>query len=121
MIAIGCLLAGMLGGCLAGVGLASTPAPDGRVAAASSSPPAETKTTAKKSRRTKTATPKPTRTTRRPAARPTTKKPAAVPDTDPRYGTCAAAKRAGLGPYRRGVDREYGWYEDRDGDGTVCE
>lgn len=41
--------------------------------------------------------------------------------TDPRYKTCAAANDAGLGPYRRGVDPEYEWYQDRDGDGVVCE
>ncbi|WP_233563061.1 excalibur calcium-binding domain-containing protein [Micromonospora musae] len=42
-------------------------------------------------------------------------------DTDPRFSTCAKAKAAGYGPYRRGVDPEYHWYQDRDGDGTVCE
>ncbi|WP_425427543.1 excalibur calcium-binding domain-containing protein [Actinomadura meyerae] len=35
--------------------------------------------------------------------------------------TCAAARRAGHGPYRRGVDAEYRWYQDRDNDGVVCE
>jgi len=40
---------------------------------------------------------------------------------DPRYGTCAAAKAAGFGPYRSGVDPEYAWYRDGDKDGTVCE
>lgn len=42
-------------------------------------------------------------------------------DTDPRFDTCTEAEAAGYGPYRRGVDEEYGWYEDRDGDGLVCE
>ncbi|MFI6180566.1 excalibur calcium-binding domain-containing protein [Nonomuraea sp. NPDC051191] len=41
--------------------------------------------------------------------------------TDPRYGTCAEANAHGLGPYKRGADEEYGWYQDRDGDGVVCE
>lgn len=41
--------------------------------------------------------------------------------TDPRFSTCTEAKRNGYGPYRRGVDPEYGWYQDRDGDGIVCE
>lgn len=41
--------------------------------------------------------------------------------TDPRFETCTAAIAAGYGPYKRGVDREYEWYEDRDGDGLVCE
>ncbi|GGL05854.1 thermonuclease family protein [Planomonospora parontospora] len=41
--------------------------------------------------------------------------------TDPRFPTCGAANAAGYGPYRRGTDPEYGWYQDRDGDGLVCE
>ncbi|MBX6768437.1 MAG: excalibur calcium-binding domain-containing protein, partial [Actinomadura rubrobrunea] len=72
------------------------------------------------------------RETHRPAAKPTrthkaTPRPkpkktrAAAPSTDPRFPTCAAAKRAGYGPYHRGINREYAWYIDRDGDGTVCE
>jgi hypothetical protein len=36
-------------------------------------------------------------------------------------GTCKQAKAAGYGPYTRGIDQEYGWYRDGDGDGTVCE
>ncbi|MEN9752238.1 MAG: hypothetical protein RLZZ600_1285 [Actinomycetota bacterium] len=40
---------------------------------------------------------------------------------DPRYSTCTAAKAAGYGPYRRGVDPEYAWYTDRDNDGIACE
>lgn len=41
--------------------------------------------------------------------------------TDPRYGTCKEAKSHGLGGYVRGVDPEYDWYRDSDGDGVVCE
>lgn len=41
--------------------------------------------------------------------------------TDPRFGTCTEAKSYGYGPYYRGVDEEYYWYIDRDGDGIVCE
>jgi hypothetical protein len=41
--------------------------------------------------------------------------------TDPRFRTCGAANDAGYGDYRRGVDPEYHWYQDRDGDGVVCE
>ncbi|WP_433248329.1 thermonuclease family protein [Streptosporangium sp. CA-135522] len=40
---------------------------------------------------------------------------------DPRFRTCGEANAAGYGPYRRGVDPEYAWYQDRDGDGLVCE
>lgn len=42
-------------------------------------------------------------------------------ETDPNYGTCTKANAAGKGPYRRGQDPEYDWYQDRDGDGVVCE
>jgi len=45
----------------------------------------------------------------------------AAPKTDPRFGTCAAAKAHGYGPYSEGVDPEYHWYIDRVHDGTVCE
>jgi micrococcal nuclease len=41
--------------------------------------------------------------------------------TDHRYTYCYEAKAAGLGPYHRGVDPEYAWYRDNDGDGVVCE
>ena len=40
---------------------------------------------------------------------------------DPRFDTCGEANEAGYGPYRRGLDPEYEWYVDRDGDGLVCE
>ena len=47
--------------------------------------------------------------------------PVASTRTDPRFGTCREANAAGYGPYRRGVDPEYDWYQDRDHDGLVCE
>jgi hypothetical protein len=47
--------------------------------------------------------------------------PPAIPRTDPRFGTCREAKANGFGPYRQGVDPEYGWYRDADHDGVVCE
>ncbi|MFC0866293.1 excalibur calcium-binding domain-containing protein [Sphaerimonospora cavernae] len=40
---------------------------------------------------------------------------------DPRFGTCEEAIQHNYGPYRRGIDPEYDWYIDRDGDGIVCE
>ncbi|MCA2219953.1 thermonuclease family protein [Nonomuraea aurantiaca] len=40
---------------------------------------------------------------------------------DRRFRTCGEANAAGYGPYRKGVDPEYAWYQDRDGDGLVCE
>ncbi|MGI9188108.1 MAG: excalibur calcium-binding domain-containing protein [Gaiellales bacterium] len=40
---------------------------------------------------------------------------------DPRYPYCTDAIAAGLGPYTKGVDPEYAWYRDGDGDGVVCE
>lgn len=40
--------------------------------------------------------------------------------TDPRFDYCYNAQDAGYGPYYAG-DTEYGWYDDADGDGVVCE
>jgi micrococcal nuclease len=40
---------------------------------------------------------------------------------DPRFRTCGAAIASGFGNYRAGIDPEYSWYWDRDGDGIVCE
>jgi Protein of unknown function (DUF1524)/Excalibur calcium-binding domain len=58
-------------------------------------------------------------------ARPGDSKPISTPKpgshTDPRFETCAAALAHGYGPYYRGRDPEYAWYEDRDHDGVVCE
>jgi len=42
-------------------------------------------------------------------------------DLDPRFDTCQEANDAGYVDYRRGVDPEYEWYDDADGDGVVCE
>lgn len=50
-----------------------------------------------------------------------TRPPTRPASTDPRFDTCTAAKAAGYGPYRAGVDHEYDWYQDRDSDGIVCE
>ncbi|TPG15898.1 GmrSD restriction endonuclease domain-containing protein [Pedococcus bigeumensis] len=52
---------------------------------------------------------------------PTTPKPSTSSGTDPRFGTCREANAAGYGPYRRGADPEYDWYQDRDHDGLACE
>lgn len=58
----------------------------------------------------------------------TTWRPRKRSDTDqrrrlrrPRYDTCAEANYRESGPYVEGVDLEYDWYQDRDGDGIVCE
>lgn len=63
----------------------------------------------------------PTRTTA--AAPASTAEPVAGGDgaTDPRFDSCRSATAAGYGPYVSGSDPEYSWYQDRDGDGTVCE
>jgi hypothetical protein len=43
-------------------------------------------------------------------------------ETDPKFSSCAEAKRNGYrASYSRGIDPEYAWYQDRDGDGVVCE
>ncbi len=55
------------------------------------------------------------------APAPTTSKPPTSGGTDPRFGTCREANAAGFGPYRRGTDPEYDWYQDRDHDGLACE
>lgn len=44
-----------------------------------------------------------------------------APELDPRFGTCAEAKQHGYGPYTQDRDEEYGWYDDRNHDGVVCE
>lgn len=42
--------------------------------------------------------------------------------THPRFSSCAEAARNGYrGPYVRGINPEYAWYQDRDRDGSVCE
>jgi len=56
-----------------------------------------------------------------PSSAPTKAAPGGGGALDERFGTCGAAKAAGLGPYRQGSDPEYEWYIDRDGDGVVCE
>ncbi len=42
-------------------------------------------------------------------------------DLDPRFSFCYEAISNGYGDYIYGVNPEYGWYEDRDRDGIVCE
>ncbi|WP_205471591.1 excalibur calcium-binding domain-containing protein [Nocardioides sp. SYSU D00038] len=41
--------------------------------------------------------------------------------SDPLFDTCGEANAAGFGHYVSGVDPEYTHYDDRDGDGVVCE
>lgn len=54
-----------------------------------------------------------------PSNQPTATPPGGI---DPQFSSCAEAKRNGFtGPYTKGKDPEYFWYQDRDGDGVVCE
>lgn len=52
-------------------------------------------------------------------------KPTATPTqagTHPKFSSCAEAERNGYrGPYVKGVNPEYAWYQDRDKDGVACE
>jgi len=47
--------------------------------------------------------------------------PAPASALDPRFPYCKDAIPAGYGNYVKGVDPEYDWYRDGDGDGIVCE
>ncbi|NYI42630.1 excalibur calcium-binding domain-containing protein [Demequina lutea] len=47
--------------------------------------------------------------------------PAVAPALDPKFKYCKDAIPAGYGNYVKGVDPEYDWYRDADGDGVVCE
>jgi hypothetical protein len=55
------------------------------------------------------------------AEAPAPEPPAPVPAGPQTFGTCAEAIAADGGNYRQGIDPEYGAYDDRDGDGVVCE
>lgn len=90
-----------------------SPEPVATVAPSSTEPAAVTTVPVTGRPTTTRPAPKPTRTKPKPPPRP--------PANDPRFRTCAEAKAAGYGPYRRGVDPEYSWYVDRDSDGIVCE
>lgn len=54
-------------------------------------------------------------------AEPTTPQSSGGAGLDPRFDTCAQANAAGYGPYHKGADPEYDWYQDRDHDGIDCE
>ncbi|MFI0407398.1 excalibur calcium-binding domain-containing protein [Actinomadura sp. 3N508] len=56
-----------------------------------------------------------------PPREPSTPEPGAADGVDPHFATCAQANAHGYGPYYKGWDPEYWWYEDRDNDGVDCE
>lgn len=117
---------GLLGGAMtdtAATPLASTTSSSARPSAAKPTTKATTKPTTRTTAQVPASKPKTTkpRTTTSSRKPPTTKKTTTAAKTDPRYGTCKAAKAAGYGPYYRGQDPEYSWYRDSDGDGVVCE
>lgn len=47
--------------------------------------------------------------------------PAPAPSGSTRYSSCAEAKAVGEGRYQQGIDPQYEWYQDGDGDGIACE
>lgn len=66
-------------------------------------------------------TPEPTRE-QEPAPKPRRQKPQlVVTASDPLFDTCGEANDHGYGNYFEGQDPEYDHYDDRDGDGVVCE
>lgn len=82
----------------------------------SMSPSPDAKKPVAKPVKPKADAPKPTQ----PKADAPKPKASANAKNDPDMGTCGAATAAGYGPYHKG-DVEYSYYQDRDGDGTVCE
>ncbi|MGC5048344.1 GmrSD restriction endonuclease domain-containing protein [Micrococcus porci] len=56
-----------------------------------------------------------------PAQAPAPAPAAPAGGADPSFSSCRKAKAAGYGPYVQGVDAEYAWYRDGDGDGVNCE
>jgi len=107
------LLTGCPGQTLPTTATSAVPAPD---PGADPAPPAPPVTTSPTDRPSPRPTPRPT-------VEPTSPAPEPVQSVglDPRFGTCKAAIAAGYGPYTEGVDPEYGWYRDNDGDGIDCE
>lgn len=98
------------------------PAVNASAFATTTAAPASPRQATPSATRTTVAKPAPTpkRTTSAPKPSPT-RKPPPAPKTDPRFDTCKAANASGYGPYVEGEDPEYDWYQDRDGDGIVCE
>jgi hypothetical protein len=48
--------------------------------------------------------------------------PSGTTQLDPKFTSCAEAKKNGYAkPYKKGINPEYAWYQDRDKDGVVCE
>jgi len=107
------LLTGCPGQILPTAATSAVPAPD---PGADPAPPAAPVTTAAPDGPSPRPTPRPT-------VEPTSPAPEPVQSAglDPRFGTCRAAIAAGYGPYTQGVDPEYDWYRDSDGDGIDCE
>ncbi len=88
-------------------------------------PPAPVKTPPPSVAKPKTPPAKPKTPPKPNTPKPTPPKPKPTPPKPPppvkKWRTCADAKRDGAGPFVKGVDPEYEWYQDRDHDGVVCE
>lgn len=59
--------------------------------------------------------------TQEPVTEPVVDPVASDGNVDPQFSTCKEVKANGYGPYVKGTNPEYEWYQDRDGDGSVCE
>nr|WP_284290447.1 excalibur calcium-binding domain-containing protein [Angustibacter aerolatus] len=138
LVSVGALVLGVIIGAAGGDGAATAEAPSPAPSAMSSTVTvtaagaaavaavsAEVTTSTITSTVTRT---RPAKTVTRPARTVTVTKTSkakrhavAAPALDPRYRTCGDANDAGYGPYTEGVDPEYDWYQDRDGDGVDCE
>lgn len=117
-----------LAGCEDTEGSTEATQPAGLVETITTPTPVASETPSEEPSREPSPSPEPTTTEPAPVpepapAAPVVAEPAPEPEPalDPDFGTCKNAVAAGYGNYVKGVDPEYDWYRDADGDGIVCE